>query len=152
MTEKNCEFASSSVVQAAGRRPVVAHMPAFEFKVESPPACCAVTCAKPCSNTANAYPICCDGIYLPSFTFTNAARFQEDRLEPYTITFQPLTGSLLWETSVHGVYHQPMSFKHSPFDSFSLFVTSSLLILSFWGLTVWLPQTSATQTPQQNAG
>ena len=59
---------------------------------------------------------------MPSFTFTNAARFQEDRLEPYTITFQPLTGSLLWETRVHGVYHQPMSFKHSPFDSFSLFV------------------------------
>jgi hypothetical protein len=28
----------------------------------------------------------------------------------------------------------------------------AFLFLSFWGLTVWLPQTSATQTPQQNAG
>lgn len=83
--------------------------------------CCTVTCEKPCSNTAKNYTLCCDGIYLPSFTFTNAARFQEDRLEPYTIKFSG-RGSMLWETRVHGVFYQPMSFKHYPFDSFELFV------------------------------
>jgi hypothetical protein len=31
-------------------------------------------------------------------------------------------------------------------------LSNTVYVASFWGLTVWLPQTSATQTPQQNAG
>ena len=59
----------------------------------------------PCTNTVANHPLCCDGIYLPSFVFRNVAGFPQERIQYYTITVGDW-GGVMWEIRVHADYYQ----------------------------------------------
>ncbi|PRW57551.1 ligand-gated ion channel [Chlorella sorokiniana] len=75
-------------------------------------------CRRPCSNRV-ADVRCCDGIFLPSLYFYNADAFPEDREIGYSID-TTASGAVVWETTVHALFYQPLSMRNYPFDTFHL--------------------------------
>ncbi|KAL4436069.1 hypothetical protein ABPG77_005517 [Micractinium sp. CCAP 211/92] len=75
-------------------------------------------CALPCRSVLEETE-CCDGVFRPSFSFTNAWGFPQDR-EVLSNLYPTQDGSTLWQVRVHGIWFQPMDFSHYPFDSFDL--------------------------------
>lgn len=61
-------------------------------------------CRRPCTNKV-ADERCCDTLFLPSFYFSNAFAFPEDREIGYTIDTVP-DGTVIWEATIHAVYFQ----------------------------------------------
>ncbi|PRW60468.1 ligand-gated ion channel [Chlorella sorokiniana] len=92
-------------------------------------------CGYPCSNVIDNL-FCCDGIYLPSFSIKNSYGFPQDRHVLYNI-YAAEDGSMLREVRVHGIWYQPMSFQHYPFDSFDL-----LIELRFFDPTILIDTTA----------
>lgn len=78
-------------------------------------------CNRPCASNVPFGGLCCDGIFLPSFTFMNAYGFSQDRQVDDTIYFGP-DGEVLWRADVQGTYYQPMTFQHFPFETIDLIV------------------------------
>ena len=81
-------------------------------------------CKRPCDNRVDDLPQCCDGIFLPSFVFSNALGFADIR--PSRIVVTP-DGEVLWEIQVHGTYFQSMNLRHHPFDSLACLVDIKLV-------------------------
>eukprot|EP00889_Picochlorum_renovo_P007699 jgi/Picre1/34729/NNA_002195.t1 len=86
----------------------------------------ALTCSLPCWTNVLDRGLCCDGIYLPSFSFTNTAGFSQDRQVDAEVYFGP-NGTVLWAVTVLGTYYQPMSFQNFPFESIDLIIAFDLL-------------------------
>lgn len=84
------------------------------------------TCSLPCWTNVLDGGLCCDGIYLPSFSFTNTVGFSQDRQVEAEIYFGP-NGTVLWSVTVLGTYYQPMSFQHFPFESMDLIIAFDFL-------------------------
>ncbi|GAB4822985.1 hypothetical protein N2152v2_010031 [Parachlorella kessleri] len=75
-------------------------------------------CTTPCSNYVRGVT-CCDDMYLPAFYFRNAFGFPQDREVGYQI-WADTSGVVVWAVFVHGIYFQPMDFRHFPFETFEL--------------------------------
>jgi hypothetical protein len=52
---------------------------------------------------------CCDGVWLPTFSFRNANQLPEGRPEPlYAIVVAPDNETVTWRLTVNGLFFTPM--------------------------------------------
>ena len=84
------------------------------------------SCSFPCWNNVMNGGLCCDDIYLPSFSFSNIEGFSQDRQVDSEI-YLGTDDSVLWVVTVLGRYYQPMSFKYFPFTTIDLIISLDFL-------------------------
>lgn len=87
------------------------------------------SCDVPCWNNVVTQAACCDGIYVPSFKFTNDYGFTQDRQVVSEIYLGP-EGEVLRAVDVLGSYYQPMTFENFPFESMDLIIAVRLRLLN----------------------
>jgi hypothetical protein len=88
------------------------------------------SCDVPCWNNVITQAACCDGIYVPSFKFTNDYGFTQDRQVVSEIYLGP-EGEVLRAVDVLGSYYQPMTFENFPFESMDLIIAIEFLDTSY---------------------